>query len=69
MAQNLKRTVDQAMDTMQAKRLEAKAKAKAQRVMKRPAAKQAKDKKGDEEGEEDRECADADEVAESADDA
>ncbi|CAK0895667.1 unnamed protein product [Prorocentrum cordatum] len=35
MAQNLKRTVDQAMDTMQAKRLEAKAKAKAQRVMKR----------------------------------
>lgn len=69
LAPSLKRTVDQAMDTMQAKREEAKAKSKAKRVMKRPAAKPAKEKKGDEEEEEGRDYADADEVAESADEA
>lgn len=65
----MKRTVDQAMDTMQAKREEAKLKAKAKRAMKKPAAAHANAKKDDEEDDGCREDADADGGAESADDA
>ena len=63
LAQSLKRTVDQAMNTMQAKREEAKDKAKAKRAMKKPAAAHGKAKQDDEED------ADADGGAESAEDA
>ena len=69
LAQSLKRTVDQAMNTMQAKRAEAKDKARAKRAMKKPAAAHGKAKQDDEEDDACREDADAGGGAESAEDA